>query len=226
MNLPKNWVVEKNPQAVAESACKIIIKAAQEAIAKDKAFKIVLAGGKTPETIYQLLSKAQSDWMLWHIYLGDERCYPIDHPQRNSNMIKHNFLRKVPIPDDQIHFIPAEFGPEQGASMYNKQIKSAVPFDMVLLGMGEDGHTASLFPSQILSIDTDYVKAVYDAPKPPLERISLTMKALNNCKNMIVVVTGSTKKMAIKKWLNGGDLPVANVSAQKEYIVVLDRDVF
>ena len=103
-----DWTILKTPDEVARVACQRILAAAEQAIEKRGAFNIVLAGGSTPEKTYELLSQESSNWKDWHIWFGDERCLPKNHPDRNSLMIEQVFTSKVPIPEEQVHIIPAE----------------------------------------------------------------------------------------------------------------------
>jgi len=223
MNIPVDWQVFETAQDVAEAACRQIVSAAKKSILEQGEFKIVLAGGTTPLEIYSLLSKKILDWENWYIYLGDERCYPANHPKRNSVMISKVFTDQISIPPGNIRFIPAQLGSEKAAFVYNQVIEKTLPFDMVILGMGEDGHTASLFPKDDHD-DEILVKPVHDAPKNPPERVSLTVSALGNTDTLMIIVTGCSKKEAVKKWRNGIALPVSLVSAIKNRTVLLDKD--
>ena len=131
---------------VAARASEIILAAARSAIEQRGDFSLVLAGGSTPADCYTLLAAAQADWRRWHIYFGDERCLDPSDPERNSAMAAARLTDRVPIPAQQVHPIPTERGPQVAANDYRDTIRGQLPFDLVLLGMGEDGHTASLFP--------------------------------------------------------------------------------
>lgn len=223
---PKNWIAKETAVHVAETALELILKAAKEAIQKNGLFKIVLAGGTTPENVYRLLAKESCDWQHWHFYLGDERCLPEDHAERNSQMAQQTLLNKITIPKENIYFIPAERGAEQASKDYEPVIKSALPFDMVLLGMGEDGHTASLFPGHQHS-ENELVHAIYNAPKPPPERVSLSQKALSQNHHLIIMVTGASKQESVEKWRMGEKLPVSSITSLREQlskaVILLDN---
>lgn len=217
-----NRLVLDNPSAVADHACKLILSAAQQAIAERGIFRIVLAGGTTPKQIYSQLAKEAIDWQHWEFYLGDERCLPSDNAERNSRMIEQVWLDKIKVPSRNIYWIKAELGPEQGATEYAEQIKNKLPFDMVLLGMGEDGHTASLFPTHQHD-SNELVHSVYHAPKAPAERISLSAKTLSNTEALMIIVTGASKCDSVIAWENGKDLPVAKVNARQTRTILLDK---
>jgi 6-phosphogluconolactonase len=210
---------------VAQAAYQQILKAAEQAIAEHGKFKLVLAGGSTPEKVYRLLAKADVDWSNWYIYYGDERCLPVDHADRNSLMATSAFLEKVAIPDKQIFTIPAELGPEQAAKKYQQIVADALPFDMVLLGMGEDGHTASLFPGHKHQ-ENELAHAVYNSPKPPPERVTISAKALSNTQQLIFLITGTNKQEAVKNWRSDQDLPVATIVPENPIDIYIDRDAY
>ncbi len=199
-----------------------ILSAANEAINDRGCFRLVVAGGRTPERTYNLLAAATSEWERWELYFGDERCLPADHPQRNSVLVERTLGSRLPIPHHQIHPMEAELGPGKAAARYREIVADAIPFDLVLLGMGEDGHTASLFPDHP-SPDGQLVCAVHDAPKPPPERVSLTPKALVNSRNILFLITGDTKRNAINSWLDGVLLPVSKIAREGKHQVLIDR---
>lgn len=205
--LPANTRVLKDPETVAIEACRLVVAAANAAIRARKVFRLVLAGGNTPGRAYELLAATVQTWAAWEIYWGDERCLPADHPGRNSRMAQLAWLGYVPIPQRQIYPIAAELDAMEAAADYARAIHDKLPFDLVLLGMGEDGHTASLFPGAVVGADP--VIAVSDAPKPPAERVSLGYRALRQCRSQLVLITGAAKADALAGWRRGGDLPIA-----------------
>ncbi|MES9957747.1 MAG: 6-phosphogluconolactonase [Sedimenticola sp.] len=216
------WTLLEDADAVARTARDRILEAARTAILERGLFRLVLAGGTTPTHTYRLLAESDADWRKWHIYFGDERCLPADHPERNSLAAEQVLTSRVPIPPTQIHPIPAELGPEPGAAAYQATVREALPFDLVLLGMGEDGHTASLFPGHTHPFDP-LVVPVHEAPKPPSERISLGRKALSDCRSLLFLVTGSGKREAVKRWRGGEkQLPVAGIPCPEQCEVLID----
>lgn len=217
------WHVLDDPQAVAAQAAQHILAAAARAIAERGVFRIVLAGGRSPEAAYRLLVGADTDWSRWEIFFGDERCLPLDDAERNSRMAAQAWLDHVAIAKDHIHRIPAEQGAEAAAQAYTAQVQAATPFDMVLLGMGEDGHTASLFPGQQHPAE-ELVHAVHNAPKPPPDRVSLGQRALSDARQVLILVTGGGKRDAVKAWKAGDTLPVASIRAHTGVDVLIDRD--
>ncbi|MGB4498839.1 MAG: 6-phosphogluconolactonase [Methylococcaceae bacterium] len=215
------WKQLETADLIAQEVCARILNLANEAIAARGQFKLVLAGGSTPEKVYRLLAKSNADWSKWFIYHGDERVLPIDHADRNSVMAANAFLNLVAIPKSQIFDMPTELGTEESAAAYRSIVEAAMPFDLVLLGMGEDGHTASLFPNHVHN-ENDVVHSVYDSPKPPFERITINAKALSNTDNLYFLITGANKRDALKQWKDGHDLPVSTVNAKKNLVIFLD----
>ena len=217
-----DWQQFETPDLIEKEVCKRILVLAQEAITDRGQFKFVLAGGKTPERMYRLLAKSDADWSKWFIYHGDERVLPIDDENRNSVMAANAFLNSVAIPKNQIFDIPTELGAEESAEAYRSIVQAAMPFDLVLLGMGEDGHTASLFPHHVHD-ENEVVYSIYNAPKPPKERVTLSAKALSNTHCCFFLIEGANKRDAIKQWREGEDLPVVSISALQNLVVFLDK---
>ena len=206
--LPVNSKILPNSEDVAAQACRIVIAEAEAAIRDRQIFRIVLAGGSTPRRTYELLAGMPQDWRAWEIFWSDERCLPADHAERNSHMAHDIWLSRVAIPDGLIHPIPAEHGAIRAATEYSELVLNRQPFDLVILGMGEDGHTASLF-----STNEDHlapVIAVHDTPKPPSERVSLNFQTLRACRMQLVLVTGAEKSSALFAWQQGAKLPIAH----------------
>ncbi|MEA3640295.1 MAG: 6-phosphogluconolactonase [Lamprobacter sp.] len=208
--------------AVAKAAAEHILAAAQVAIQRHGRFRLCLAGGTTPTAAYALLADAGADWSRWWIYHGDERCLPVADPERNSLAADQAWLARVPVPRAQVFAIPAELGAEVAAEAYERILKSSLPFDLTLLGMGEDGHTASLFPGRTMP-EERLAMPVHEAPKPPPERVSLTMRALSQSEQLLILVTGAGKADAIEAWSEAKPLPIAQVAAAATSRLLIDR---
>jgi len=210
--------------AVEAEARRRVEVAARRAILERGAFHIVLAGGATPRGLYVSLPDLPTDWSLWHIWFGDERVAPTDDPLRNSLMAHRVWLAKVPIPRDQIHYIPTELGLMRAVEEYSRQLAGLGDFDLVLLGLGEDGHTASLFPGHELGLPPDGpdVLAVDDAPKPPPRRVSLSVARLSRARKVLFLVTGPAKREAVARWRRGEALPAAAITPACGVDVLVD----
>ncbi len=220
-----NWHRLDNADQVAAAACQHIINTATQAIAERGSFKLMLAGGNTPEKVYRLLGQTVADWEKWVIYYGDERCIPADHAERNSTIAQQAFLDHVAIPTEHIFTIAAELGGEKAAELYRPIVASGQPFDLVLLGLGEDGHTASLFPNQQHNAD-ELVHAVYDSPKPPSDRVSVSAKVLSNTHELIFLVTGTNKQDIVQQWRAGASLPATTIVPKNAIDIYIDNAAF
>jgi len=206
---PQRWHAIAEDQSLQEMAQEIVLGCALQAIQQRGQFHLVLAGGDTPRELYTLLSQAKTDWSAWHIYFGDERCLPATDAERNSHMAALSWLDSVPIPTFQLHIIPAELGAQQATRLYGETLQAVGLFDLVLLGLGEDGHTASLFPGH----DWGTVKgapdtlAISDAPKPPAQRVSLSAARLSRTRKVLFMIKGESKHEAVTDWLAGKNIP-------------------
>lgn len=220
------WHEFDSAVALEDAALAHILALAQAAIAARGAFHLVLAGGSTPRYVYEALRQERADWRNWHIWYGDERCLPPEHPERNSRMAMTCWLAHVPIPALQIHEIAAEQGAEVAAHVYTDELKAVPLFDLVLLGLGEDGHTASLFPLQAWerAIAWPPVLPVHDAPKPPPDRVSLSPERLSASRAVLFLVTGAAKAGAVRDWRAGVAIPASRIEAHASLDIYLDAE--
>jgi len=201
-------------------------RAAASAIAARGEFHLVLAGGSTPEKLYQALASQAQDWARWHIWFGDERCLPEADAQRNSRMAASAWMDRIDIPADNIHIIPAELGAVAAAKAYAQELGDCGEFDLVLLGLGQDGHTASLFPAHDWGIDRDApaAMAVLDAPKPPSERVTLSARRLSRTRGVLFLISGADKRDALTHWLHGEMIPAASIQPDAGIDLLIDTD--
>ncbi len=202
-------------KAVAQYAADAVVKAAAAAIAERGVFHWVLAGGTTPKRCYELLRDADMNWSNVHVWFGDERCLPVGDAERNDRMADEALLNHVPVPAAQIHRMEAEMGPEIAAARYAALLVDAPAMDLILLGMGEDGHTASLFPANPALDDPRLAVPVFDSPKPPPERVSMGYAVFNAARRCLIMVAGKGKADAISRILAGERLPVARVEGSE-----------
>ncbi len=194
--------VFKTADAFNKAAAEFIIDKAHKAIAAKGRFTLSLSGGRTPANVYQLLAEpAYSDRMPWKntfIFWGDERCVPLADDRNNAQQAKILLLDKIKIPLSNVHRIPVDLSPPEAASQYEKAlkdffIKEPMRFDLMLLGLGENGHTASLFPgTEIIKEQTAGISEVY-VEEEKMFRISMTAYLLNLSHNIIFLVTGKAK---------------------------------
>ncbi len=179
---------------------------------------LVLAGGSTPRKAYRRLAERRLPWGRVTVLFGDERCVPPDDPESNFRMARESLLdRAMPA---SVHRMPGELGAEAAASLYEGVVRVLSPLDLVLLGMGPDGHTASLFPDHPALHAAGHVVAVHEAPKPPPDRVSLTLGTLQAARRVVFLVTGADKAAALAKAARA-EVP-SGMIADAEYLV--DRE--
>lgn len=198
-------------------AADVILEIAQRSVKGKGRFLFVLSGGTTPQTLYTILAEESMQkrfpWEHTFIFWGDERCVPIDHPDSNFLMAYTMLIEKVPIPSGNIFRIPVENNtPEKAAKEYELTLrdffsiheadKQFPVFDLILLGTGCDGHTASLFPgSQALQETQPWAVSVHIPSHivPALDRVTLTLPVINNAENVIFIVAGQSKKKIVQE---------------------------
>jgi 6-phosphogluconolactonase len=196
-------------ESLARSAADYLYDRIQECLARQSLCHVALPGGSTPARCLELLAELPLPWDRVHWYLGDERCYPAGHAQRNDTLVQKHLWSGIDAPAANRHPIPAELGPEAAAEAYSGVIQAIGKLDIVLMGMGEDGHTASLFPDNAALEDERLVVPVHDAPKPPAERVSLGLTALQAATVRVALVAGSSKREALQRLRDGEQLPIA-----------------
>lgn len=182
----------------------------------DHEFHLAISGGRTPDLLFAVLAKKYQREDLWakvHFWWVDERMVPPAHPDSNFRVAKELLLEKLPIVGENIHRIKGENHPETEARCYSVQIQEKLPqkegwpvFDLIVLGMGDDGHTASIFPDQMELLVSDQVCAVATHPASGQKRVTLTGKTINNAANICFLVTGSGKAERLREIKNSPDL--------------------
>lgn len=212
---PINVRTYPSAEAVAQALAAHLLAQAAAAIERRGRYSIALAGGSTPRRLYERLAAAGADWPRWVIYFGDERCLPRGDAERNDTMARRAWLDHVPIPAGNIHFIPAELGPDEAARVYAATLAAETCLDTSLLGLGEDGHTASLFAGDPAGLGPSSPDAigVHDAPKPPPERVSLSAQRLKRAREVLIVTAGAAKREAV------GQLLVGDVATPAVHVV-------
>ena len=213
-----------NRSALADAAAEAIADLLADAIRQRGVASLVLAGGSTPEPVYRRLAKDYADSLDWskvHVFWGDERCVPPNHADSNERMAREAFLDALPIPDAQIHPMRCTGDPAASARSYADVLRAyfdgkAIGFDVLLLGLGADGHTASLFPdSPTLDTPNGWVAATEAPPSSPiLHRLTLTFPALNASRHVLFLVSGADKQEALGRVLTPAEadpLPAARV---------------
>ncbi|MBF0207286.1 MAG: 6-phosphogluconolactonase [Oligoflexia bacterium] len=215
LNKKQQIFVAKNYNNLCKEVTEKIYKLSEKGIKENGCFTIVLSGGSTPQGIYLLMAndfyRNKFQWKFIHFFWGDERCVPICDPNSNYRMISDILLTKIDIPRVNIHEIAINTNnPTSTAHIYESELisyfnlseKEFPRFDLILLGLGSDGHTASLFPqSSNIFEDTFQLVISTVGGEPNLKRITLTIPVLNNAKNLIWIVSGSLKAQIVKKAL-------------------------
>jgi 6-phosphogluconolactonase len=176
-------------------------RSAAKYIEKQDLFSLVLSGGNTPKRLYELFAESNMPWERIHLFWGDERCVPSDHHDSNYHLAHSTFISKVPIPPGNVHRIPAEKGPAAA----DEYLQTIQPFDLVLLGLGADGHTASLFPG---------------------DPAVVTLPALNRARQALFLVSGGSKREITEGILTGADTasPAARVRPKESLTWFLSID--
>lgn len=221
-----------DPAAVALDAAERLL--ALIAAKPEGNFSLALSGGSTPQRLFKLLAekpwRGQIPWQRIHVFFADERFLPHDHPDSNYYSAYQLLLAHVPVPAENLHPMPTDTTAEDGASRYEAELKAYFGdtqprFDLILLGMGPDGHTASLFPSQSHPVGP-WVLPVHDAPKPPPTRLSLSLEVINLAHNVLFLVTGADKSEAISQIRDSSQppLPAGQIQLdQGELVWLLDE---
>jgi 6-phosphogluconolactonase len=212
-SVTRGSIIYPDAERLAIAAASIVADAVRPA----RPLRLVLAGGTTPLRAYALLAGMQLPWGHVTVLFGDERCLPADHPETNFNLADGSLLRVARAAN--VHRIAGELGPDEAAAAY-EPIVSAAPLDLVLLGIGTDGHTASLFPDNDALRATGWAVGVRNATKPPPERVSLTLRALRGAKRVVILASGGDKKDAVRTALTG-KLP-AGMIEQAEFLITAD----
>ena len=226
--MDREIVVLADLDQASREAAERLVKIARDAIAARGQFTLALSGGSTPQAVYELLAgdeyRSQIDWDHAHVFWGDERCVPPDHPESNFFMAQETLLAHVPIPPSNIHRIPADQGDPEAAAVAYEQVLNACfqlqdgaapAFDLVFLGLGTDGHTAALFPHSGALHETRRLVTTAMGERPRLPRVTLTLPVLNHAKRLIWLVAGQEKAAVVRAILEGptqlGDFPARQV---------------
>jgi len=218
--------------ALVARSLTLVTERIQAAVAARGTCTLALAGGSTPQPLYEALARAALPWSNLHIFWGDERYVPVDHPDSNAGMAKTAWLDQVDIPTDHIHITPTYFDdPAAAAADYEKTIKQVCnsdwpQFDIILLGMGDDGHTASLFPHTSALEVSDRLITVGEKSGAP--RITFTASFINHSRCVLFLVSGSNKQIALSQVFaaEGDDAayPSRKIQPQGELWWLLDAD--
>lgn len=227
--------VSETKEQLVDQALALIIQKAAEAIQKSDRFTIALAGGSTPKPLYEKLAQTQQNWSKWHIFWGDERFVPPTHPDSNERMARLAWLDQVSIPSSNIHPLQTSFDTPKAAAVSNERhLKEALKpssnsswpsLDLALLGMGDDGHTASLFPgTDAVQNCENWITVGMKGDDP---RLTLTVPLLNHSQTIIFLIAGANKNPVLKEILAEASgtpkYPVELIHPQGEAYWMLDQ---
>ncbi|MGU3540918.1 6-phosphogluconolactonase [Methylobacterium sp. A54F] len=234
--LPPGAQVFADADAVARAAADHLVALCADSV--EERVSVCLSGGSTPKRLYALLaSEAYRDRVPWsriHWFFGDDRVVPWDDALSNVRMVREAFGHGTPVPETHLHFIPSDLGPEAGAAAYEDTLRGFYGsgtlepgrplFDLVLLGLGEDGHTASLFPGKpAVDEARAWAAPVPEAGMDPrVPRISLTIPALTSARWILFLVTGPAKREPLRRLAAGEDLPAGRIGTAGQLIWLLD----
>jgi len=213
MNSDPNVFIFDTPEQVAQAAAERFVDYSAASSADHGSFSVALAGGSTPRRAYELLGsdefKNRVNWSVVHLFFGDERMVPPDAAESNYRMVNDALLARVPLPPQNVHRINGEIEPEESAALYEAELKSFFAttswprFDLILLGMGDDGHTASLFPGGDALNETAKCVVATRHPQSGQARISLTLPVINQSARVVFLVTGKKKAAPLVRVLRG-----------------------
>lgn len=243
MNSDAGVVVHAEPDMLVEAVAARLLIRLLDAQAERGVASIVLTGGRVAAKVYQAVAASPArdavDWAHVEVWWGDERFLPAGDPERNETQARAALLDSVPLDPTRVHPMPASDGPdgddpEAAAARYATELAAAAKpgsevlphFDVLLLGIGEDGHVASVFPEHPVAYETRPVSAVRGSPKPPPVRITLTLPAINTAEDVWLIATGPDKADAVGMALSGAgpvQLPAAGVSGVSGTLWLLDR---
>jgi 6-phosphogluconolactonase len=219
MEIQPGLTVSADLDALSTTAAELITQLLTDAVRKFGIATIALSGGSTPCRLYRLLARNpyrnRIPWEKTHLFWGDERCVPPDHPDSNYLMARRAMLDDLQIPEMNIHRVRAEESQEQAASEYERELRDFFEppagrfphFDVMLLGLGEDGHTASLFPGGLELFEMDRI-AIGTQKPGGWRRISLTIPTLNASRNVVFVVSGESKAHMLPRAMSQPDMNV------------------
>lgn len=201
-------------EKISHKAAEMFVNVSRTCFISQGKFSVALSGGSTPKRLYSLLGsveyRPQIDWQRVHFFWADERCVPKDHKESNFKTVFDTLLSKITIPGENIHRIRGEEDPDKAAIDYEEDVRKffgmlGLPmFDLVILGMGEDGHTASLFSGSKALEERGRLVVPVDLEKPKINRITLTLPVLNNAAQIFFLVTGRSKATILSEILGNG----------------------
>lgn len=232
-------IIKDSPELLAQEAARLFCEAAEERASIKNVFTVAISGGTTPVLMNRLLAKepysSKVPWDKIHIFWVDERCVPYSHPYSNYGTALKDLISKIPIPESNVHPMPVESSPEKGSDIYQDELiqffglnHGGPPrFDLILLGIGKDGHTASLFPGQRALNEEERLVVSVKGGDPDVNRLSMTFPVLNNAREIVLLVSGKQKAHILRTVLENNQtfFPAQKIQPVRGNVKwLIDRD--
>ncbi len=232
-------ITESEGISLARKGAAIFSRIAAESVELRGRFVVAISGGSTPRPMHRTLCEephlSTIPWTRTHIFWVDERCVPVDDPVSNYGAARGDFLECVPIPETQAHPMPVDLSPDEGAAAYQKELvcffqpkDMEIPvFDLIFLGIGTDGHTASLFPGQNVLNERERLIVSIKGGMPHVGRLTMTFPLINSSREVVFLVSGQDKAMILKALLEGppGRFPAQMIQPVLGHLTwLLDRE--
>jgi len=231
-------IITADSKQLAAKGAEIVCKTAKETVDRQGRFAVAVSGGSTPRAMHRLMSQepylSDIPWQKTHVFMVDERMVAFEHPDSNFGAAQKDFLGKIPIPKKQIHPMPTVALPEEGVALYQTELDNFFRdfggndpvFDLIILGIGKDGHIASLFPGQPIIENTNRWVLSVKGGQPDVLRLTLNYHVLNSAKHILFLASGSGKAAIVKTLFEGSQvsLPAAKIKSLNGKVTwLLDR---
>ena len=232
-------IIEENPNLLAVRGARLFDETARKCVEKEGRFFVALSGGSTPRAMHRMLGeepcRSLIPWQGVHLFWVDERCVSWDDPASSYRAARRDFLDRIPLPEKQVYPMPADMVPEDGALDYQRDLRQAfqsvegqIPiFDLIFLGLGMDGHTASLFPGQAALDERERLVVAVKGGDPDVPRLTMTYPLLNRARVLVFMVSGRGKAKMVKTVLESPDGPLPSQGIRPIHgrlIWLLDRE--
>ncbi|MBW2622822.1 MAG: 6-phosphogluconolactonase [Deltaproteobacteria bacterium] len=232
-------VIKEDANSLADAGADLIVSAALESVQRSGRFTLAISGGSTPRAMHRALGReprlSKMPWSGTQIFWVDERCVPVEDPASNYGQAREDFLGGFPVTSGQIHPMPVDLPSEQGAEQYQTELSSIFTvngyrfpdFDLILLGVGPDGHVASLFPGQEVLAEKEKWVATVKGGNPDVRRFTLTLPVLNEAHRIVFLVSGRSKALVVRTVLEGEaeHLPASMIAPRHGTVTwLLDRE--
>jgi len=218
-------IITADAEQLAAKGAEIVWKTAKEAVDRQGHFAVAISGGSTPRAMHRLLAQepylTDIPWPKTHVFMVDERMVAFEHPDSNFGTAQKDFLDKIPIPKKQIHPMPATVSPAEGVALYQAELENVFQnfsshdpvFDLIILGIGKDGHIASLFPGQPIIEDTNRWVLSVKGGQPEVWRLTLNYHVLNSAQHILFIASGSGKAAIVQALFEGrqAGLPASKI---------------